>query len=985
MKKHILSTFTILFMGFNSFSQCTAPTNTYLPGTYLGYNGTSGVNPLLFRTNSTVKMRVNGDLSTTIGGSPGTNVNGFVGIAPGGYFTAISPWSMLHLEGQGALVTVAGGWRTWMRTGLFMREETDAMYVGMHRTAVNKSDAVICWSDDQTTGTGPDRLRFIFTSAQATGSGTGTNPIFAGALDGYEAMRMEASPNQVNGATTNVVNIGIGPVFGTALTDRPQNRLHINSEESLTNWMQMSIASATGQTDADGMKLGVLGGMAAIRNGNVFLYNQEERHVIFSTGNPTPSGSDPMANTNERLRITSLANPTSTPSSGYGIYNPGGLLNRLTRIAISHDPAAPLTRPMSLLHLGYNVGGGGSSVDGWRPWMDIGTFTGNGTDNMYVGLKNEGVDHTDAIINWGDNLIPGATGPDNLRFIFTSLAGGGLPPATGPNGLEGGRMTPTFVTGVFTGFGGDPTSNPYGPTATSVNPTATLEVNAWNASTSTPGGVSGLRFTNMQAGVSPPIANPGTGVLSVTSNGDVVYVDANAGTGIGNYCSATPNPLVGDDYEIPLGGNNYYFTGDGMTASPTPSNQVGVGYNCGTYIPGKFGVYASNAFGLPVPFSTIAGHFHNFDQEIVGLGTLSYIGVFGESNRPQMNLQAINIGGSFHSENATINIGVNSVVGITNPGVSDRSIAGFFLSNRSGNTTNIGVQCEAGFATLASYALVCTAPFSSGGGSVNDSYAAYLNGDVFQTGTTFPSDSTIKQNIDSIPNVLAILKQLNPKQFEYNHSVHPQLNLENGLQYGLIAQEVESVLPDLVTNNMLPATYDTSGAVVHPAFQIKGLKYQQLIPFLIQGIKEQQSKIDSLQNDNNAQDSINESLQSQISTLAGAIEACCSSGHAMNSNNSNSAITTDVELRDAQSIVLEQNVPNPFAEQTTINYFLPDNVIKAQMLFYNAQGRLIQSVDLNEKGKGQLNVFASDLTNGIYTYSLVVDGKIFETKKMIKN
>jgi len=82
--------------------------------------------------------------------------------------------------------------------------------------------------------------------------------------------------------------------------------------------------------------------------------------------------------------------------------------------------------------------------------------------------------------------------------------------------------------------------------------------------------------------------------------------------------------------------------------------------------------------------------------------------------------------------------------------------------------------------------------------------------------------------------------------------------------------------------------------------------------------------------------------------------------------------------------VLEQNVPNPFAEQTTINYFLPENVVKAQMLFYNNQGKLIQSVDLKEKGKGSLNVFASDLSNGIYTYSLIVDGKVFETKKMVR-
>lgn len=83
-------------------------------------------------------------------------------------------------------------------------------------------------------------------------------------------------------------------------------------------------------------------------------------------------------------------------------------------------------------------------------------------------------------------------------------------------------------------------------------------------------------------------------------------------------------------------------------------------------------------------------------------------------------------------------------------------------------------------------------------------------------------------------------------------------------------------------------------------------------------------------------------------------------------------------------MILLQNQPNPFAEKTSINYYLPDNIGKAEILFYNAQGKLIQSVELIQKGKGTLNVFASDLSSGVYTYTLVVDGKIIETKKMVK-
>lgn len=93
---------------------------------------------------------------------------------------------------------------------------------------------------------------------------------------------------------------------------------------------------------------------------------------------------------------------------------------------------------------------------------------------------------------------------------------------------------------------------------------------------------------------------------------------------------------------------------------------------------------------------------------------------------------------------------------------------------------------------------------------------------------------------------------------------------------------------------------------------------------------------------------------------------------------------TGIKLNGAQSIVLEQNVPNPFAEQTSITYYLPDNVTRAQILFFEQSGKIIKTVDLTGKGKGQLNVFANDLTNGVYTYTLVVDDKIIETKKMLK-
>jgi len=93
----------------------------------------------------------------------------------------------------------------------------------------------------------------------------------------------------------------------------------------------------------------------------------------------------------------------------------------------------------------------------------------------------------------------------------------------------------------------------------------------------------------------------------------------------------------------------------------------------------------------------------------------------------------------------------------------------------------------------------------------------------------------------------------------------------------------------------------------------------------------------------------------------------------------------NVNLSDRNAIVLNQNVPNPFAESTVITFSIPASVQKAQIHFYDGQGKLINSVDVLERGNGQLNVFANDLSTGVYTYSLVADGQIVATKRMVKD
>lgn len=95
----------------------------------------------------------------------------------------------------------------------------------------------------------------------------------------------------------------------------------------------------------------------------------------------------------------------------------------------------------------------------------------------------------------------------------------------------------------------------------------------------------------------------------------------------------------------------------------------------------------------------------------------------------------------------------------------------------------------------------------------------------------------------------------------------------------------------------------------------------------------------------------------------------------------NSTNIHNIEL--ANNAVLYQNAPNPFGEGTTIKYFIPDNM-DAQIVFYDNYGNQIKIYKVAENGMGQLNVSATNLAAGVYSYSLIVNGKVVDTKKMLK-
>jgi hypothetical protein len=72
---------------------------------------------------------------------------------------------------------------------------------------------------------------------------------------------------------------------------------------------------------------------------------------------------------------------------------------------------------------------------------------------------------------------------------------------------------------------------------------------------------------------------------------------------------------------------------------------------------------------------------------------------------------------------------------------------------------------------------------------------------------------------------------------------------------------------------------------------------------------------------------------------------------------------------------------NPGKGETIIKYYLPKDTKNASIEIYNASGQVMKTISLKEKGNGSINL--SGIRGGSYVYSLIADGKIIDSKKML--
>jgi len=107
--------------------------------------------------------------------------------------------------------------------------------------------------------------------------------------------------------------------------------------------------------------------------------------------------------------------------------------------------------------------------------------------------------------------------------------------------------------------------------------------------------------------------------------------------------------------------------------------------------------------------------------------------------------------------------------------------------------------------------------------------ALLVNGAINATGDItafFSSDERLKNNVTPIGSAIDKINQIGGYEFDWNNSSE-----HSGHDVGVIAQEIEKVLPEVVVDR------DTG---------YKAVRYEKIVALLIQAIKEQQLQIDEL-------------------------------------------------------------------------------------------------------------------------------------------
>ena len=291
-------------------------------------------------------------------------------------------------------------------------------------------------------------------------------------------------------------------------------------------------------------------------------------------------------------------------------------------------------------------------------------------------------------------------------------------------------------------------------------------------------------------------------------------------------------------------------------------------------------------------------------------------------------------------------------VGTVDDADKERNYGAFFAVGNAASGWNYGVSGivtgqNAGTGIYGSS--IQDEGFNTGG-----RFAGLFHGDIKTTDAVYASayntlaDSRLNKNMEqlesgSLDNLTQVsVFKYGLKQFDVDNGDNSvslgYYNDDSGIldkeHYGLSGQEIHEIYPELVTQNQ-------EGYL--------SVNYVEMVPLLIQSIKELKTELDKT----------NEELE------------LLKSG-------------TRIANRTTDKAVMHQNTPNPFSEKSVVDCTIPQEVKTASFYLYDYNGRQLQRRDIQSRGNVQIVVEGSELEPGLYLYSLITDDVIVDTKRMIR-
>jgi len=248
--------------------------------------------------------------------------------------------------------------------------------------------------------------------------------------------------------------------------------------------------------------------------------------------------------------------------------------------------------------------------------------------------------------------------------------------------------------------------------------------------------------------------------------------------------------------------------------------------------------------------------------------------------------------------------------------------------------------------------------------TLTDNLAGYFYGPVHMEGAVYStvgfydiSDMRLQNDVVSVSDreqengsTLDNLNRLDVREYSVRtprqisiaslpDSLHPTGKNPNPnvRHFGVSAQDLQKMYPDLVMEG-------EDGYLC--------VNYSGLVPLLLRAIQELKEELDDVKGTGGS--------NSRKAPASQSISA----------------------LPESVGNVLNQNTPNPFKEQTTIRFSLADDARDASVCIFDMTGKMLRKLPVS-LGDSSVSLNGWELGEGMFLYTLIVNGREVDTKRMI--